>query len=129
MMNALSVKENEKSYCKKAKSEREGKQEQAWKLKGQAIEVTYDHVVAFVKNIPMDDDFAIAFVAGNIDRDSRIKKNSFQSPKLVKMPGNENSGTQINQLLPIKARFTRISRLLCLDTPLLPSNVCGISLC
>ena len=41
---------NGKSYCKKSKEcEREGKQEQAWKLKGQAIEVTYDHVVAFLK--------------------------------------------------------------------------------
>ena len=35
--------------------------------------------------MPMDADFAIAFVAGNIDRDSRIKKNSFQSPSLVKV--------------------------------------------
>lgn len=27
----------------------EGKQEQAWKLKGQAVEVTYEHVAGFVE--------------------------------------------------------------------------------
>lgn len=34
---------------KSKECERERKQEQAWKLKGQAIEEIYDHVVAFVK--------------------------------------------------------------------------------
>ena len=42
-------------------------------------------IYSLTLNIPMDDDFAIAFAAGNIDRDSRIKKNSFQSPSLVKV--------------------------------------------
>ena len=31
-------------------------------------------IYSLTLNMPMDADFAIAFVAGNIDRDSRIKK-------------------------------------------------------
>lgn len=31
-------------------------------------------IYSLTLNIPMDDDFAIAFAAGNIDRDSRLKK-------------------------------------------------------
>ena len=42
-------------------------------------------IYSLTLNMPMDADFAIAFAAGNIDRDSRIKKNSFQSPSLVKV--------------------------------------------
>ena len=45
----LPFRKREELLQKSKECEREGKQEQAWKLKGQAIEVTYDHVVAFVK--------------------------------------------------------------------------------
>ena len=33
--------------------------------------------------MPMEADFAAQFVAGNIDRESRIKKNSFPIPSTV----------------------------------------------
>ena len=29
--------------------EREGKREQAWNLKGQAVEVSYEHIAGFIK--------------------------------------------------------------------------------
>jgi len=31
-------------------------------------------IFSFTSSIPMDDDFAVTFVAGNIDKDSRQKK-------------------------------------------------------
>ena len=49
LSNAFTFRKREELLQKSKECEREGKQEQAWKLKGQAIEVTYDHVVAFVK--------------------------------------------------------------------------------
>ena len=49
LSNSFTFRKREEFLQKSKECEREGKQEQAWKLKGQAREVTYDHVVAFVK--------------------------------------------------------------------------------
>ena len=49
LSNPFTFRKREEFLQKSKECEREGKQEQAWKLKGQAREVTYDHVVAFVK--------------------------------------------------------------------------------
>ena len=49
LSNAFTFRKREELLQKSKECETEGKQEQAWKLKGQAIEVTYDHVVPFVK--------------------------------------------------------------------------------
>lgn len=49
LSNAFTFRKREELLQKSKEYEREGKQEQAWKLKGQAVEVTYDHIVAFVK--------------------------------------------------------------------------------
>ena len=49
LSNAFTFRKREELLQKSKECEREGKQEPAWKLKGQAIEITYDHVVAFVK--------------------------------------------------------------------------------
>ena len=35
--------------------------------------------------ITVDDNFAVAFVAGNVDMNSRVKTNSFKSPSLVQV--------------------------------------------
>ena len=47
--SAFTFRKREELLQKSKEYEREGKQEQAWKLKGQATEVTYNCVVAFVK--------------------------------------------------------------------------------
>ena len=43
LSNAFTFRKREELLQKSEVCEREGKKEQAWKLKGQAIEVTYDH--------------------------------------------------------------------------------------
>ena len=49
LSNAFTLRKREELLQKSKEYEREGKKEQAWKLKGQAVELTYDHVVAVVK--------------------------------------------------------------------------------
>jgi len=48
-MHNFTPRKREELLEKSRALEREGKREQAWKLKGQAVEVSYEHISGFIE--------------------------------------------------------------------------------